>query len=219
MLYYSPQIWTSDDMDPIERLSICEGTELIYPVSTMGAHVCKNRNDISGRNVSFDTRGLMAMAGTFGYELDITAISEEDISKIPAQIRLRKRLNDLVNKGDYYRIKSYRRRVDGPVGDISGNADCFELISEDRSEAALWFMQPLAEPNQRSIRIKTKVLSPDFRYRVIAVTSADAYFDRNSEGRILDISGIRGEELNNAGLCLKLPREDFTGILIMIEKC
>lgn len=219
MLYYSPQIWTSDDMDPIERLSICEGTELIYPVSTMGAHVCKNRNDISGRNISFDTRGLMAMAGTFGYELDITAISADDISKIPSQIKLRKRLNDLVNKGEYYRIKSYRRRVDGPVGGISGNADCFELISEDRSEAAVWFMQPLAEPNQRSIRIKTRALSPDFSYRVIAVTSADAYFDNNSDGRILDISGIRGEELNNAGLCLKLPREDFTGILIMIEKC
>lgn len=219
MLYYSPQIWTSDDMDPIERLSICEGTELLYPMSTMGAHVCKNRNDISGRNVSFDTRGLMAMAGTFGYELDITSISEEDISKIPAQIKLRKRLNDLINKGEYFRIKSFRRRVDSPVSGISGNADCFELISEDRSEAVVWFMQPLAEPNQRSVRLKTKVLSPDFRYRVIAVTSADAYFDRNSEGRILEISDIRGEELNNAGLCLKIPREDFTGILIMIEKC
>lgn len=217
MLYYSPQIWTSDDMDSIERLSICEGTELIYPVSTMGAHVCKNRNDISGRDISFDTRGLMAMAGTFGYELDLTALSDEDLKKIPAQIKLRRKLNDLVNTGEYYRLKSFTRRYQSGFKGISGNADCMELVSEDRKEAAIWYMQPLTEPNQRSIRIKTKALSDNDSYRVMAATGADAFFDDKAD-RILDISGIRGEELNKAGICFKLPRTDFTGILILIKQ-
>ena len=78
MLYYSPQIWCSDDTDAIERLSIQEGTALIYPLSSMGAHVSVCPNHAVGRNTPFQTRGFVAMAGTFGYELDITKLSEED---------------------------------------------------------------------------------------------------------------------------------------------
>lgn len=76
----------------------------------MGAHVCKNQNDISGRLVSFDTRGLMAIAGTFGYELYISKLSEEDLKKMPAQIRLRRELDKLINRGEYYRLSSFDRR-------------------------------------------------------------------------------------------------------------
>ena len=68
MLYYSPQVWCSDDTDAIERLSIQEGTALLYPLSAIGAHVSDCPNHITGRTVPFQTRGHIALAGTFGYE-------------------------------------------------------------------------------------------------------------------------------------------------------
>ncbi|MDE6357031.1 MAG: alpha-galactosidase, partial [Eubacteriales bacterium] len=76
MLYYSPQIWCSDDTDAIERLLIQEGTALIYPISTIGAHVSVCPNHAVGRNTPFETRGNVALTGTFGYELDITKLSD-----------------------------------------------------------------------------------------------------------------------------------------------
>lgn len=108
MLYYSPQIWCSDDTDAIERLSIQEGTELIYPLSTMGAHVSDCPNHTVGRSTPFMTRAHVALAGTFGYELDITKISEEERAMIPEQVSMYHKYNDLVREGDYYRVASYR---------------------------------------------------------------------------------------------------------------
>ena len=70
MLYYSPQIWCSDDTDAVERLSIQQGTAMLYPLSCIGAHVSGCPNHIAGRMTPFHTRGIVAMAGTFGYELD-----------------------------------------------------------------------------------------------------------------------------------------------------
>ena len=78
MLYYSPQIWCSDDTDAVERLKIQEGTALMYPLSAMGAHISVCPNHTVGRNTPFETRGNVALAGTFGYELDITKIPQED---------------------------------------------------------------------------------------------------------------------------------------------
>ncbi len=78
MLYFSPQIWCSDNADAITRLDIQEGTSLIYPLSTMGAHITDCPNHSNGRVTPFETRGIVALAGTFGYELDITKIPEEE---------------------------------------------------------------------------------------------------------------------------------------------
>ena len=78
MLYYSPQIWCSDDTDAIERLQIQYGTSFGYPVSTMGAHVSAVPNHQTGRVTPLATRGCVAMAGTFGYELDLNKMTEEE---------------------------------------------------------------------------------------------------------------------------------------------
>ncbi len=83
MLYYSPQIWCSDDTDAIERLEIQEGTALIYPLCAMGAHVSVCPNHTVGRVTPFTTRGHVALAGTFGYELDITKLPEEERKRQP----------------------------------------------------------------------------------------------------------------------------------------
>ncbi len=155
MLYYSPQIWCSDDVDAMERLRIQEGTALIYPLSTMGAHVGDCPNHIVGRNTPFDTRAHVAMAGTFGYELDITKIAEEERAKIPAQVEEYHRYQPLMQRGDYYRLASWSDRK--PY-------DCWEVAAKDGSEALVTFVQVLAEPNMHSRAVFLRGLQEDAEY-------------------------------------------------------
>ena len=157
MLYYSPQIWCSDDTDAIERLKIQEGTALIYPLSTMGAHVSDCPNHAIGRTTPFETRGHVALAGTFGYELDVTKISEEDRSMIPKQVAMYHKYNDLVREGDYYRTASYSE---------NHYFDCYGVVSKDKKEALYTFVQVMNIPNYRSRRIYFKGLDPDQKYEI-----------------------------------------------------
>ena len=157
MLYYSPQIWCSDDTDAIERLSIQEGTELIYPLSTMGAHVSDCPNHTVGRSTPFMTRAHVALAGTFGYELDITKISEEERAMIPEQVSMYHKYNDLVREGDYYRVASYRE---------NGLYDCWMVVAKDKSEALVTYVQVLGRPNMHSRKIKLLGLYAAVDYRL-----------------------------------------------------
>ena len=157
MLYYSPQIWCSDDTDAIERLKIQEGTMLLYPLSTMGAHVSDCPNHTVGRVTPFETRGHVALAGTFGYELDITKIPEEDRQQIPAQAAMYHKYNDLIRRGDYYRIASFLE---------NGNYDCYQVTSKDQKEALVTYVQVLSRPNFHSRRVRLKGLAPEKQYRI-----------------------------------------------------
>lgn len=157
MLYYSPQIWCSDNTDAIERLMIQEGTELIYPLSTMGAHVSDCPNHIVGRVTPFETRGHVALSGTFGYELDVTRIPEEDRNMIPAQTEMYHKYHDLIREGDYYRIASYRK---------NHLFDCWESAAKDKSEILVTYVQVMGQPNYHSRRIKLDGFAADRRYRL-----------------------------------------------------
>lgn len=157
MLYYSPQIWCSDDTDAIERLEIQEGTALIYPLSAMGAHVSDCPNHTVGRTTPFATRGAVALAGTFGYELDITKISEEDRNQIPEQTAMYHKYNDLVRTGDYYRMASYRE---------NHYYDAYMVVSKDKTEALVTFVMVKRRPNPRSRCLKLLGLAPEKTYRM-----------------------------------------------------
>lgn len=100
MLYYSPQIWASDNTDAIERIAIQFGTSLCYPSSTMGAHVSMSRR------TGFETKGNVAMWGTFGYELDPNHLSDKEKEIVKAQVAEYHRTYDLIHEGDLYRITS-----------------------------------------------------------------------------------------------------------------
>ncbi len=157
MLYYSPQIWCSDDTDAIERLEIQEGTALIYPLSAMGAHVSDCPNHTVGRSTPFSTRGIVALAGTFGYELDITKISEEERNQIPQQTAMYHKYNDLVRTGDYYRMASYRENQ---------YYDAYMVVSKDKKEALVTFVMVKRRPNPRSRNLKLLGLDPEKTYRI-----------------------------------------------------
>ena len=106
MLYYTPQIWCSDNTDAIARLKIQYGTSFGYPVSTMGSHVSAVPNHQTRRITPFSTRSCVAMAGTFGYELDATKLSEEEKAKVRQQISKFKEYYDLIQYGEYYRLQA-----------------------------------------------------------------------------------------------------------------
>lgn len=155
MLYYSPQIWCSDDTDAIERLSIQEGTALVYPLSAMGAHVSDCPNHSVGRVTPFETRGHVALAGTFGYELDVTRIPEEDRKMIPAQTEMYHKYHELVREGDYYRIASYRE---------NHRYDCWAVASKDKQEVLVTYVHVLGTPNSHSRKIYLQGFDSDAVY-------------------------------------------------------
>ncbi len=190
MLYYSPQIWCSDDTDALERLAIQEGTQLLYPLSSIGAHVSACPNHITGRSVPFETRGIVALAGTFGYELDITKLPEEERQQIPKQVAQYKQYNRLIREGAYYRIASWQE---------NHLFDSYMVVSEDKTEALLTYIQVVAEPNKRSHRIRLQGLSADAFYEVE---------DRR----------YRGDTLMYAGLLMEPVKGDMQARLISIRQ-
>ncbi|OXT07350.1 alpha-galactosidase [Thermoanaerobacterium thermosaccharolyticum] len=187
MLYFSPQIWLSDDTDAIERLKIQHGASYVYPVSTMGAHISDCPNHIIGRITPFETRGLVALSGTFGYELDVTKISQEDRDMIPKQIEMYKKYNNLILSGDLYRIGN-------PFENIE--FECVEYVSKDKNEALVIYIQILNRPNYHSRRIRLKGLEKDAFYRN---EETDEVFS--------------GSALMNGGILIKRLQGDFRGKL------
>ena len=188
MLYYSPQIWCSDDTDAIERLKIQEGTALIFPLSTMGAHVSDCPNHTVGRTTPFKTRGDVALAGTFGYELDITRIPESDREDIPRQVAQYHKYNHLVRGGDYYRIASYQR---------NHTYDAYMLVSKDKKEALVTYVQVEASPNPARKVIKLPGLVPDATYQIE---------DSDIE--------VKGSTLEKVGIALPILPGDYQSKLI-----
>ncbi|ERI94433.1 alpha-galactosidase [Clostridiales bacterium oral taxon 876 str. F0540] len=188
MLYYSPQIWTSDDTDAIERLKIQHGTSLVYPVSAMGAHVSDCPNHTVGRVTPFETRGFVALSGTFGYELDVTKISQEDRNMIPKQIAMYHKFNDLIRTGDLYRISNVFENPE---------YDCVEYVAKDKSEILVTYVQILNKPNYHSRRIRLKGLQKNAFYR-------------NEETNEL----YSGAALMNGGILIKGLWGDFKGKLM-----
>ena len=104
MLYYTPQIWCSDNTDALDRLQIQYGTSFFYPISAVGSHVSAVPNHQTGRNISLNTRAVVAMAGTFGYELDPAKLKGEEKEEIKEQVKRYRKYAGLINEGDYYRL-------------------------------------------------------------------------------------------------------------------
>lgn len=195
MLYYSPQIWCSDDADAVERLSIQAGTAMIYPLSTMGAHVSDCPNHTVGRITPFETRGYVALAGTFGYELDVTKIPEADRNMIPQQVAMYHKYNDLVREGDYYRIAHY---ADNHF------YDCYEVVAKDKSEALVTYVQVLNRPNFHSRRIHIPGLDSEKTY--VIANAQDWPEIKQTE--------YKGDTLRYAGINIPPLWGDFKGRLM-----
>ena len=177
MLYYSPQIWTSDNTDPIERLSIQFGTSMCYPASTMGAHVS------ASRRTGYETKGNVALWGSFGYELDPNKFTEEDKKIVKQQVGEYHKYYDVIHFGDLYRLIS---PSENPF------RAAWEFVSEDKTEALLTSVV-MRKPEDKALFIKLKGLDPD-KY----------YIDEDTH------EVYSGALLMNAGLCIIASTDDGT---------
>ena len=157
MLYYTPQIWCSDNTDAIDRLRIQYGTSFCYPVSTMGAHVSVTPNEENGRITPMETRGVVAMAGTFGYEMDLSKCDGEDKETIRRQTAFFKEHYALIQQGDYYRLTDPFQ---------NGPFTAWQQVSPDRREALVSVVTGSTRAAQSFAVLRLKGLDPDAQYRV-----------------------------------------------------
>ncbi|WP_251389257.1 alpha-galactosidase [Mediterraneibacter agrestimuris] len=155
MLYYTPQIWCSDNTDPVDRLEIQYGTSFIYPASSVGSHVSASPNHQTGRITSMETRGAVAMAGTFGYELNLEELGAEEKAEIRRQIKEYKQYASLIQQGLYYRLTN-------PQTDNQG---AWEFVSEDKTEALVQTVSIKKHANMTVDYIKVRGLKENTIYR------------------------------------------------------
>ena len=157
MLQYSPQIWCSDNTDPISRLTIQYGTSFGYPVSAIGAHVSATPNHQTGRLTPLSTRGTVAMMGAFGYELDLTKLSDAELDEMKGQIKRFKELEPMIHNGLYYRLSSMKD---------SRHYFAWQFVSPDKSRSLLSIVvtDPLA--NSAPVHVRLKGLDPKGLYSV-----------------------------------------------------
>ncbi|MBO5146042.1 MAG: alpha-galactosidase [Lachnospiraceae bacterium] len=156
MLYYCPQIWCSDDTDAHERTFIQYGTSFFYPVSAVGSHVSAVPNHQTGRMTSIRTRGTVAMAGSFGYELDLNKLSPEEKEEVAGQVRAYKGYQDLIYNGFYYRLSNPHEE----------NRCIWAFVSKDQTEALVQGVVFRAASNTLRARIRLAGLAADAEYRL-----------------------------------------------------
>ena len=156
MLYYAPQTWTSDDTDAMERIKIQYGTSYVYPLSSMGAHVSEIPNQQVGRSTPLNTRANVAMFGTFGYELDLNQLTEDEKKCVREQVAFVKKHRLLIQHGTFYRLLS----------PFKGNESAWMVVSEDKKEALVGYYRLLAQPNEAWKRLYLKGLDAEKQYRI-----------------------------------------------------
>ena len=191
MLYYAPQGWTSDDTDAIERLKIQYGTSMVYPVSCMGSHVSASPNHQTNRVTPIETRADVAYFGTFGYELDLLKLSEEEKAEVRRQIAFMKEKRELIQKGIFYRLKS----------PFEGNETAWMIVSEDQKTALVGYYRVMQPVNIGFVRLKLKGLKEDTCYKVSGY-DYDCYGDELMQvGMILSdsASGVWKKGVNDKG--------------------
>ncbi len=157
MLYYQPQIWCSDNTDAVCRLKIQYGTTFVYPVSAMESHVSVCPNHQTGRTVPLETRGITAMDGILGYELDSTKLTEEEKRICRQQVEAYKRNYPLIVYGDYYRLTN-------PY--TFSEYVAWEHVSRNRDEALISLVLTEKEANDAQRYVKAKGLNPQMQYQV-----------------------------------------------------
>ena len=191
MLYYTPQIWCSDNTDPIDRLLIQYGTSFGYPAGCMGAHVSVSPNEQDGRVTPLSTRGITAMSGSFGYELNPEKRSVEDKKEIRRQISKRNELAHLIYNGKYYRLSN----------PFEGESAAWAFVSEDKSEALLNYVNLQIHGNRHVTYIRMQGLEPGSFYK-----------DKES-GKVYP-----ADALMQAGLPMPVVPGDYGALQILLEK-
>ena len=191
MLYYTPQIWCSDNTDAINRTRIQYGTFFFYPVAAMGSHVSAVPNHQTGRVTSMHTRGVAAMSGTFGYELNPALLNAKEKAEIRAQLAQYREYQELIREGDYYRLSN-------PFQD---NFAAWMVVSDDRSKALVSVIRLTAEAN------------PPAAYVTLKGMEEDAFYREKTTGKVYP-----GAALMEAGILLPAAVSEYEAYQIELER-
>lgn len=191
MLYYMPQTWTSDNTDAIERLKIQFGTSMVYPNASIGCHVSAVPNHQVDRITPIETRGVVAMSGNFGYELDITKLPESEKEIIKEQVKLYKEIRETIQFGKCYRLSS----------PFENNDIAWMFISKGCEEIIVSFVRTLAKPNSKFISLKLVGLDESSKYEILG------------ENII-----VGGDELMNIGLNVPELKGDYQAKMWRLKK-
>ena len=191
MLYYTPQIWCSDNTDAINRTRIQYGTSFFYPVAAMGSHVSAVPNHQTGRGTSMHTRGVAAMSGTFGYELNPALLNAKEKAEIRAQLAQYREYQELIREGDYYRLSN-------PFQD---NFAAWMVVSDDRSKALVSVIRLTAEAN------------PPAAYVTLKGMEEDAFYREKTTGKVYP-----GAALMEAGILLPAAVSEYEAYQIALER-
>ena len=191
MLYYAPQIWCSDNTDAINRTRIQYGTSFFYPVAAMGSHVSAVPNHQTGRVTNMHTRGVAAMSGTFGYELNPALLNAKEKAEIRAQLAQYREYQELICEGDYYRLSN-------PFQD---NFAAWMVVSDDRSKALVSVIRLTAEAN------------PPAAYVTLKGMEEDAFYREKTTGKVYP-----GAALMEAGILLPAAVSEYEACQIELER-
>ena len=191
ILYYCPQLWCSDDTDAYERTKIQYGTSFFYPISTIGSHVSIVPNHQTGRITPFETRAVTAMSGSFGYELDLNTLSEEEKNAVVEQNKRFKKYGPLIHNGRYYRLSN-------PMTDKFA---IWSFVSENSGEVLVHGMIFRTEPNMTRYSVKLRGLISNKKYVV--------------DG---DNTIYTGKALMEGGILLPKPWGDFFPIELHLKE-
>lgn len=191
MLYYTPQIWCSDNTDAINRTRIQYGTSFFYPVAAMGSHVSAVPNHQTGRVTSMHTRGVAAMSGTFGYELNPALLNAKEKAEICAQLAQYREYQELIREGDYYRLSN-------PFQD---NFAAWMVVSDDRSKALVSVIRLTAEANLPAAYVTLKGMEED------------AFYREKTTGKVYP-----GAALMEAGILLPAAVSEYEAYQIELER-
>lgn len=157
ILYYMPQIWCSDDTDAVERIHIQYGTSFGYPVCCVGSHVSGSPNQQTGRETSLETRAEVAMAGTFGYEMDVRKLNEWERRIVKKQIDDFKKFYPVIQYGDYYRLTDPEENQDFAA---------WQFVDKDGGVSLVSVVMLHARANPPFNKIKLKGLKNNAQYRI-----------------------------------------------------
>ncbi|MCR5252794.1 MAG: alpha-galactosidase [Treponema sp.] len=224
-LYYMPQCWTSDNTDGLSRLAIQSGTSIAYPASAMSCHVSAVPNHQTGRVTNISERGHTAMAGTFGYELDLNKLSKPELDEIKEQVALYKKIRSTVQFGDLYRLRS---SWDAAAPAESSAYTAWNIVSKDKKQAVLTVSWQFAEGNPEVVLLKLKGLDPKAKYKLTCSTSAtirallaDFPFPLPESTFAPLPAGLAtsGDKLMNVGLYLPYMPQYGGSVQIVLEKC
>jgi len=182
MLNYSPQIWASDNTDVFSRMSIQQGTSLVYPLSSIGSHITEVPNHQTQRLATLKTRFLIALFGTFGLELDVRRMSSDELAELSLYISLFKQLAHIIVSGNFYRLWS-----PGQTHGMTRDAYAWMAVGKSGNEAVAAVFLTKSEPGRYLPLLQFRGLDPNATYKVEEILPNTSM--RNKDTGQIQLSG------------------------------